>query len=107
LIHAHAIVDIDRDPIITAFTNGKGDWPSVVVEKITQFGLFTFCKPLFLVNDELLKNMNNLKYYRLLRDSMFECWNKWLKLAGVKDTPSNKGIIINDINVAILAGVGG
>ncbi|MFT6437015.1 MAG: hypothetical protein ACJAVI_005089 [Candidatus Azotimanducaceae bacterium] len=38
---------------------------------------------------------------------MFECWNKWLKLAGVKDTPSNKGIIINDINVAILAGVGG
>lgn len=51
--------------------------------------------------------MNNLKYYRLLRDSMFECWNEWLKLAGVKDTPSNKGIIINDINVAILAGVGG
>jgi LysR family glycine cleavage system transcriptional activator len=51
--------------------------------------------------------MNNLKYYTLLHDANYECWGEWLKLAGVQDTPSNRGTIIDDTNVLIQAAVDG
>jgi LysR family glycine cleavage system transcriptional activator len=107
LFHAHAAVDFDRENIDIAVTYGKGDWPGVVTEKLLSLDFSPVCAPSFLENDKPLSDKNNLKYYTLLHDANYECWDEWLKLAGVKDTPSNKGTIIDDTNVLIQAAVDG
>jgi LysR family glycine cleavage system transcriptional activator len=107
LFHAHSAVDFDRENIDIAVTYGKGDWPGVVSEKLLSLDFSPVCVPSFLENDKPLSDMNNLKYYTLLHDANYECWGEWLKLAAVKDTPSNKGTIIDDTNVLIQAAVDG
>jgi len=107
LFHTHAAVDFDRENIDIAVTYGKGDWPGVVSEKLLSLDFSPVCAPSFLENDKPLSDMNNLKYYTLLHDANYECWGEWLKLAGVQNTPSNKGTIIDDTNVLIQAVVDG
>lgn len=107
LFHAHAAVDFDRENIDIAVTYGKGDWPGVVSDKLLSLDFSPVCAPSFLENDKPLSDMNNLKYYTLLHDANYECWEEWLKLAAVKDTASNKGTIMDDTNVLIQAAVDG
>ena len=107
LFHSHAAVDFDRENIDIAVTYGKGDWPGVVSEQLLSLDFSPVCAPSFLENDKPLNDKNNLKYYTLLHDANYECWSEWLKLAGIQDTPSNKGTIIDDTNVLIQAAVDG
>jgi LysR family glycine cleavage system transcriptional activator len=107
LFHAHTAVDFDREDIDIAVTYGKGDWTGVVSDKLFSLDFSPVCAPSFLENAKPLNDMNNLKYYTLLHDANYECWEEWLKLASVRDTPSNKGTIIDDTNVLIQAAVDG
>ncbi len=107
LYHAHPAVDFDREEIDIAVTYGKGDWPGVVADPLLSLDFFPVCPPSFMDNDKPLTQLDNLRYYTLLHDANFECWNDWLKLAGVEDINANKGTIIDDTNVLIQATVDG
>jgi LysR family glycine cleavage system transcriptional activator len=58
-------------------------------------------------NDKPLTDLNNLRYYALLHDANYECWDDWLKLAGVKDIDAKRGTVIDDTNVLIQAAIDG
>lgn len=107
LFHAHPAVDFDREDIDIAVTYGRGDWPGLVAEELLSLDFFPVCSPAFMENDKPLTDIDNLRYYTLLHDANFECWQDWLALAGVSDIPSNKGTVIDDTNVLIQAAVDG
>lgn len=107
LYHAHPAVDFGQEEIDIAVTYGKGDWPGVVAEPLISLDFFPVCPPSFLENDKPLTDMDNLRYYTLLHDANYECWNDWIKLAGIEDINAKKGTIIDDTNVLIQAAVDG
>lgn len=107
LYHAHAAVDFEREDIDIAVTYGKGDWSGVVVDKLLSLDFFPVCSPSFLTNDKPLTDIRNLRYYALLHDANYECWQEWLALAGIDDIAANRGTIIDDTNVLIQAAIDG
>ena len=107
LFHAHDAVDFEREEIDIAVTYGKGDWPNVVADKLLSLDFFPVCSPTFMHNDKPLTNIDNLRYYSLLHDANYECWQDWLKLAGVNGIATEKGTIIDDTNVLIQAAIDG
>ena len=107
LFHSHPAVNFEQEQIDIAVTYGKGDWPGVVAERLLSLDFFPVCPPSFMDNDKPLSDINNLRYYTLLHDANYECWNDWLKHAGVKDINANKGTTIDDTNVLIQAAVDG
>lgn len=107
LYHAHPAVDFDREQIDIAVTYGKGDWPGVVADPLLSLDFFPVCTPAFMQNDKPLSDIENLRYYTLLHDANYECWNDWLNLAGLKDINASKGTIIDDTNVLIQAAIDG
>ena len=107
LYHANAAVDFRREEIDIAVTYGKGDWPDVVADKLLGLDFFPVCSPAFMHNDKPLTRIDNLRYYTLLHDASYECWQEWLELAQLGDIKAEKGTIIDDTNVLIQAAIEG
>ncbi len=107
LYHAHPPVDFEREEIDIAVTYGKGDWAGVVADPLLSLDFFPVCSPAFMQNDKPLTDIENLRYYSLLHDASYECWNEWLKLARLTNINANKGTIIDDTNVLIQAAIDG
>jgi len=107
LYHAHPPVDFEREEIDIAVTYGKGDWAGVVADPLLSLDFFPVCSPAFMQNDKPLTDIENLRYYSLLHDASYECWNEWLKLAQLTNIDANKGTIIDDTNVLIQAAIDG
>ena len=107
LYHANAAVDFRREEIDIAVTYGKGDWPGVVADKLLGLDFFPVCSPAFMHNDKPLTDIDNLRYYTLLHDASYDCWQEWLELACLDDINAEKGTIIDDTNVLIQAAIEG
>ncbi len=107
LFHAHPSVEFEREDIDIAVTYGRGDWQGVVAEQLLSLDFFPVCSPTFMGNDKPLTEIDNLRYYTLLHDANYQCWNDWLKLAGKETINANKGTVIDDTNVLIQAAVDG
>lgn len=107
LYHANAAVDFRREEIDIAVTYGKGDWPGVVADKLLGLDFFPVCSPAFMHNDKPLTDIDNLRYYTLLHDASYDCWQEWLELARLGDINAEKGTIIDDTNVLIQAAIEG
>jgi LysR family glycine cleavage system transcriptional activator len=107
LYHAHPPVDFEREEIDIAVTYGKGDWAGVIADPLLSLDFFPVCSPAFMKNDKPLTDIENLRYYSLLHDASYECWNDWLKLAQLTNINANKGTIIDDTNVLIQAAIDG
>ena len=107
LFHAHDAVDFEREEIDIAVTYGKGDWPGVVADKLLGLDFFPVCSPAFMCNDKPLTELDNLRYYSLLHDANYECWQDWIRLANVSGIDAEKGTIIDDTNVLIQAAIDG
>ncbi len=107
LYHTHSAVDFEREEIDIAVTYGKGKWPGVVSDKLLSLDFSPVCSPSFMTNDKPLTDLDNLRYYALLHDANYECWDDWLKLAGVKDIDAKRGTVIDDTNVLIQAAIDG
>ena len=107
LYHTHSTVDFEREEIDIAVTYGKGNWPDVVSDKLLSLDFSPVCSPSFMNNDKPLTDLDNLRYYALLHDADYECWDDWLKLAGVKDIDAKRGTVIDDTNVLIQAAIDG
>ena len=107
LYHAHPPVDFEREEIDIAVTYGKGDWAGVIADPLLSLDFFPVCSPAFMKNDKPLTDIENLRYYSLLHDASYECWNDWLKLAQLSSINANKGTIIDDTNVLIQAAIDG
>ncbi|MEM7564821.1 MAG: LysR substrate-binding domain-containing protein, partial [Pseudomonadota bacterium] len=107
LYHAHNAVDFNREDIDIAVTYGKGDWPGVVSERLLSLDFFPVCSPAFMMKDNPLTTIENLRYYTLLHDANYEIWNDWLSLAGITDVNASKGTIIDDTNVLVQAAIDG
>ncbi|MBT8436603.1 MAG: transcriptional regulator, partial [Gammaproteobacteria bacterium] len=54
-----------------------------------------------------LTRIDNLRYYTLLHDASYQCWQEWLELAQLGDIKAEKGTIIDDTNVLIQAAIEG
>ncbi len=107
LYHTHSAVDFEREEIDIAVTYGKGKWPGVVSDKLLSLDFSPVCSPSFMTNDKPLTDLDNLRYYALLHDANYECWDDWLELAGVKDIDAKRGTVIDDTNVLIQAAIDG
>ena len=107
LYHANAAVDFRREEIDIAVTYGKGDWSGVVADKLLGLDFFPVCSPAFMHNDKPLTDIDNLRYYTLLHDASYDCWQEWLELARLDDINAEKGTIIDDTNVLIQAAIEG
>ena len=107
LYHTHSAVDFEREEIDIAVTYGKGKWPGVVSDKLLSLDFSPVCSPSFMTNDKPLTDLGNLRYYALLHDADYECWDDWLKLAGVNDINAKRGTVIDDTNVLIQAAIDG
>jgi len=115
LFHAHAMVDFEREKIDIAVAYGKGfssDFSQqfstdVVAEPLFSQDYFPVCAPSFMFNDKPLNDINNIRYYNLLHDASYQCWEEWLVLAGIDGINAHKGMINDDTNVLIQAAVDG
>ncbi len=107
LFHTNAPTDFEREEIDIAVIYGKGDWPGLIADRLLTLDFFPVCSPAFMHNDKPLTDIDNLRYYTLLHDAGYECWQDWLRLAGVGGIRATKGTIIDDTNVLIQAAIDG
>lgn len=69
--------------------------------------LFPVCSPALAEGDPPLRVPADIARHTLLHLDYRDDWRKWLRAAGVEDAVLDRGAVMNQINLAIDAAVGG
>lgn len=107
LFHSHAITNFDTENIDMGVAYGKGDWPGIQTELLLKLDFFPVCSPKLFDNKKTPPGLCDLKEYNLLHEVDYECWTRWIELAGMKDMNPYQGSIIDDTNVLVQAAIDG
>lgn len=101
------LVDFHRDDVDVALRYGRGGWRGVYAERLFQPREFPVCAPSLLEGAKALREPNDLKHFPLLHDMGFRNWAQWLAAAGATDVDARKGLVLEDMNVALQAAIEG
>lgn len=101
------LVDFYRDDVDVALRYGRGGWRGVYTERLFQPREFPVCAPSLLEGAKALREPADLKHFPLLHDMGFRNWALWLAAAGVDDIDARKGLVLEDMNVALQAAIEG
>ncbi len=102
-----ALVDFGRDEIDLAIRFGRGDWPGLTAELLTELDLFPVCSPDFASGSHRLTEPGDLRHVTLLHDELREEWQRWFVAAGVAGADVSRGPTFGDTGVMLQAAVAG
>lgn len=101
------LVDFRRDDVDVALRYGRGGWRGVYAERLFQPREFPVCAPALLDSVHPLREPNDLAHFPLLHDMGFGNWAQWLAAAGADRVDARKGLVLEDMNVALQAAIEG
>lgn len=101
------LVDFHRDDVDVALRYGRGGWRGVYAERLFQPREFPVCAPSLLEGAKALREPKDLEHFPLLHDMGFRNWAQWLSAAGAPEIDSRKGLVLEDMNVALQAAIEG
>lgn len=101
------LVDFRRDGVDVALRYGRGGWRGVYYERLFSPREFPVCSPALLEGARPLRKPGDLANFTLIHDMSFGNWSQWLAAAGVSDIDPRKGILLEDMNVALQAAIEG
>lgn len=92
---------------------GAGHWPELAAEKLMDEDIYPVCSPRLTITPSCLKTVEELANQTLIHDlSMdghagFPTWASWLEAAGMKGTPTKRGMKINNSAAVLQAAIDG
>lgn len=101
------LVNFRRDHVDVALRYGRGGWRGVYCERLFSPREFPVCAPALLSGEKSLRQPADLRNFTLIHDMSFGNWSQWLAAAGVPDIDPRKGILLEDMNVALQAAIEG
>ena len=100
-------VDFAREEVDLAVRHGDGNWAGLHVERLVAEHLFPVCAPKFLKGRQRLTKPADVLKFPLLHLETRNDWAAWLDAAGVPDTRTSHGPIMNRASMLIDAAAGG
>lgn len=106
-------VDFAAQRIDVGVRYGLGNWQGLVAEKLMEEEVYPVCSPSLLRERGRLKKPGDLARETLIHDlsmdshTSFPSWAAWLKLAGVVDRPTRRGMQINNSAAVLQAAIDG
>ena len=100
-------VDFAREDVDLAIRHGEGDWPGHHVTRLCTEELFPVCSPRLIKGRPPLRRPGDLGQHTLLHSRERNDWNAWLAAAGVDDIDISRGMVFNQMSMAIDAAVDG
>ncbi|MEQ1716239.1 MAG: transcriptional regulator GcvA [Hyphomicrobium sp.] len=100
-------VDFAREDVDIAIRHGEGDWPGLHVTRLCTEALFPVCSPRLMRGRKPLQCPADLQRYTLLHSRERNDWGAWLKSAGIADIDASRGMVFNQMSMAIDAAADG
>lgn len=105
------LVDFTRDDIDLGIRHGRGNYPGLHVELLTDDVVFPACSPALLEGPHPLRKPEDLKHHTLLHDEIirdeFPDWHGWLEAAGVEGVNADRGSRFSHSSLVIQAAIDG
>jgi LysR family transcriptional regulator, glycine cleavage system transcriptional activator len=103
------LVDFARDGIDVAIRFGRGDWPGVRADWLTDEALAPVCSPALAAD---LRTASDLRRATLLHEDMlplgeFPTWRSWLAAAGADDVDADRGPRFSHTHLMLQAAMDG
>lgn len=95
------------DGIDIAIRYGRGNYPGLTSEFLTEEEVFPVCSPKLLKGPNALRRPEDLKRHTLIRDTYPIDWAAWLTSANVKGVNPHKGLTFDSYTFAVEAAVQG
>ncbi len=100
-------IDFAREDIDLAIRHGDGQWPGLHVTRLCTEKLFPVCSPKLLSGRDALRSIHDIKHHTLLHTNSTGDWAGMLKKIGVDGIDLERGIVFNQVSMAIDAAVNG
>ena len=100
-------VDFAREDVDLAIRHGEGNWPGLHVTKLCTESLFPVCSPRLMQGCKPLRKPIDLQHFTLLHSREQNGWAAWLKAAGVESIDASRGIVFNQMSMAMDAATDG
>lgn len=95
------------DGIDIAVRYGRGEYPGLTAEFLTDEEVFPVCSPALLKGKHPLRKPEDLKHHTLIRDAYPVDWAAWFTVAGVKGGNPRRGLTFDSYTFAVDAAVKG
>jgi LysR family glycine cleavage system transcriptional activator len=100
-------IDFAREDVDIAVRHGEGDWPGLHVTRLCSEELFPVCSPRLVKGRSPLRKPADLARHNLLHARERNDWTVWLKAAGAEAIDVSRGMVFNQMSMAIDAAVDG
>lgn len=100
-------VDFAREDVDIAIRHGEGDWPGLHITRLCSEELFPVASPRLVKSRPPLKKPADLARHTLLHSRERNDWTAWLKAAGTDAIDASRGMVFNQMSMAIDAAVDG
>jgi LysR family glycine cleavage system transcriptional activator len=100
-------VDFTREDVDLAIRHGEGEWPNLHVTRLCTEALFPVCSPRLMQGRKPLRKPADLQHFTLLHSRERNDWAAWLKAAGVERLDASRGIVFNQMSMAMDAATNG
>lgn len=100
-------VDFAREDVDLAIRHGDGEWPGLHVTRLCTEALFPVCSPRLMQGHKPLRAPADLQNFTLLHSRERNDWATWLKAAGVERLDASRGIVFNQMSMAMDAATDG
>lgn len=104
---SHQLVDLETDGIDMAIRYGRGDWPGVAAEELTDEEIMPVCSPRLAAGPPRLSTPNDLAHVTLLHGELHEDWRMWLTAVGCDHADETRGPKFSDAASLIQAAIDG
>ena len=102
------LIDFSREDVDIGIRYGRGQWPSLVAERLVGEDIMPVCAPSLAKGPNALKKPADLKRFTLLHIAPFpDDWQVWLTAAGVKGVEATRGVTFDNSIVAYQAAIDG
>ena len=100
-------IDFAREDVDLAIRHGEGDWPGLHVTRLCTEALFPVCSPRLMQGRKALRKPEDLHRVTLLHSRERNDWGAWLKVAKVENLDTSRGMVFNQMSMAIDAAADG
>lgn len=100
-------IDFAREDVDLAIRHGEGDWPGLHVTRLCTEALFPVCSPRLTRGRKALRKPGDLHHFTLLHSRERNDWTAWLKVANVENLDASRGMVFNQMSMAIDAAADG
>lgn len=102
--------ELVRHDYDVAIRYGDGQWPRMLIDRISAEEVFPICSPALMKSPPGLRSPDDLQFYTIVRlesDVLRDYWSLWLEAAGCKSLQFSQEITCNSLSTTIQAAMDG